>query len=1797
MRNLLFIFALVLSAGLFAQEGVIHFTGAVKDLDGNKKLAGVKVTATSGGAVVKSVSTSGGGSFDFTLAIGKSYKVEFEKSGYVSKYILIDTKNVNPDDLIQGQSGFQFEITIFQTVEGVDFSFLKSNPVADYSWDEQQGYMLFDEKQMRTVKDKIQDKIEEMNALKAQEEMKVKNFNKLVAEGDKSFSKEDYEMALQKYQEAKALIPDDPTILIKVKEAEQKLNEKKQKEQLAKVEEEYQAAIKAGESAFSGKNYQEALNQYSKAAQLKPNEQLPTNKIIEIEEILKKLKADQDAKEKLEKEYQNLITAGDNLFNAKDYENAKSKFQEALKLKAGEKYPADKISAIDALLKDQAANAEKEAKYKQLMDEAEGLFGAKNYADARSKFQEASNIKPAESLPKSKIAEIDEILNKLKEEQALEEKYKKLVADGDNLFGQQNYDEAKKKFQEALVVKSEEKYPKDKIAEIDKKLEELKNQKAQQEQYDNFISGADQLFEAKKYQEAKDKYNLALGIKQNAAYPIAQIKKCDDELKKIEDAAAFDKKYEQVLADAENLFNQKKYEESKKKYQEALSLKPTEKRPEAQIAIIDKLLKEIEDQKAIEESYKKAISEADELLSSKDYNNAKAKYLEAQKIKPGEAYPGQKIQEIDLILLKEAENNKLEGQYQALVKEADAFFDQEKWNEAKSKYMDALKIKKDEKYPQQRIDLIAQKIIQAEEAKQREEQYNKLIKIGDDMFVAGSFEDAKKKYEEALKIRPNEVHPTNRIKEINDKLASKLQAAEKEELYKKLVADADKLFSEKKYNEAKSKYNEALSVKANEPYPTDKIQEINNLLKDLQADQANLEAYKKVISDADKLYSDQKYSDAINKYKEALSIRQNENYPQDQIKKITELMKSEEAAKNDEQYNKILKVADKYFGEKNYDKAIELYNRALTFKPQEEYPRQKLKEIEDLKVKNAEEQAKLAELDKKYKELVAEGDQGFTSNNLDFAKSKYQAALDLKPNESYPKQKIDEINNIQNAQSNQAELDKKYKDLLIAADAQFASAKYKEAISIYEEAQKVKPNEAYPPEQIALAKKRIAEASNDNVDAQYLAFIKTADEDFNGRNWEAALNNYQSALEIKPNELHPTNRVKELMQILEELANADAEKAARDKKYNDALKRADEFFNSNKFKEARTEYQRAVSIKNEAYPNNQILVCDRKIKELNNAIDDEQIQKILDVADKKLTAEDYNKALELYKRVVGFRPGHEYAQSKIAQINEILARLNAGNVVLTDWGNKVDIEDDNLELLIANSQANAKWQADTSVSNQKHKQNMLDLNRTENQVDANQNTLVEIKKVEADLKKAEENADDQRLVTTNEVVQFRSDINDKNTKDGFNDENVAQRENRKIENFQDARIKEFEKSDDERLNNELNVVAYNVELDRYQNEGDKLNYDGAINTRNQVGNFVTDVDAWKQEADLNREDNSKRVDTYNYDLELDRNDRQADQIALNYDQKNEINSVELEIENNFKNADVPRQDNSKKVVTYTNGLNEKQKADNDNQYNDIDKTKNDINEYRINTEKWQEKADEQRENNELEVIAYNQNLEVEQRTHDDGFYDAITNTKDDIRDIETLIKENQKDDDKPRENNSQVVNTYVSDLDNKNFQDREKEKDRAEKTKIDVNVLIDTKNRKDEDGANIAVKSADDVQDYTDDLAKRKSQNGENEKDKIEDANNQIDKIKNGEIQDFSGGGANNLADRYPQGVTEEKFEKKNASGVLIGYVTRRIVVQGDRGDVYEKIQTKFGTTYLKNNNPCTEFQYTNESAAEKLTK
>ena len=80
------------------------------------------------------------------------------------------------------------------------------------------------------------------------------------------------------------------------------------------------------------------------------------------------------------------------------------------------------------------------------------------------------------------------------------------------------------------------------------------------------------------------------------------------------------------------------------------------------------------------------------------------------------------------------------------------------------------------------------------------------------------------------------------------------------------------------------------------------------------------------------------------------------------------------------------------------------------------------------------------------------------------AEELYKVALQIKPSEKAPKDKIAEIEALLKSRK---ELDEKYNSLITSGDLAMTGEKYDEAISAFEEASALKPNEAYPKKQIA----------------------------------------------------------------------------------------------------------------------------------------------------------------------------------------------------------------------------------------------------------------------------------------------------------------------------------------------------------------------------------------------------------------------------------------------------------------------------------------------------------------------------------------------------------------------------------------------------------------------------------------------------------------------------------------------------------------------------------------------------------
>lgn len=157
---------------------------------------------------------------------------------------------------------------------------------------------------------------------------------------------------------------------------------------------------------MTAKNWQQAKTQYTEAQKLKPEERLPKDKLADIEKQL--------ALEANREEYDRIVADADAKFANKDYAVCVKKYQEASKLLPAEKPPRSQIikaqNCLDALMADEANRQKLEQRYKDLLQLGERNVKDKKYEVALSNYGEASALKPEEALPKDKIDEIKKLL-------------------------------------------------------------------------------------------------------------------------------------------------------------------------------------------------------------------------------------------------------------------------------------------------------------------------------------------------------------------------------------------------------------------------------------------------------------------------------------------------------------------------------------------------------------------------------------------------------------------------------------------------------------------------------------------------------------------------------------------------------------------------------------------------------------------------------------------------------------------------------------------------------------------------------------------------------------------------------------------------------------------------------------------------------------------------------------------------------------------------------------------------------------------------------------------------------------------------------------------------------------------------------------------------------------------------------------------------------------------------------------------------------------------------------------------
>lgn len=332
-------------------------------------------------------------------------------------------------------------------------------------------------------------------------------------------------------------------------------------------------------------------------------------------------------------------------------------------------------------------------------------------------------------------------------------------------------------------------------------------------------------------------------------------------------------------------------------------------------------------------------------------------------------------------------------------------------------------------------------------------------------------------------------------------------------------------------------------------------------------------------------------------------------------------------AQQPQTYEQTIKSANERFNEKDYLSAKTYYELALRLKPDDPVATRRLAETISLIQKQMEEQ-------QKFYGHMDEGDKLLSEGKEEAALAAYRKALQVFPGDRYVIGQVEKITRKQEeAKQKQSDF-----DLAMQRGTQFAAAgRYEEAILQFGQASAIFPENTEAKAGLVQAEQALVQLREKEANFQRL--LADARNQMTRRNFKEAKTNASEALSLMPQNSEAMALVAEAERMLE-LSN----------RYEAALAIADQAYEAKQLAEARNRYAEAQKIwPEQSLPADMI----RRIDEILNS--DAYRNEVLLTALLKEAAEAYEKqqlklALEKYNKVLEINADHPLAVERSTEI-------------------------------------------------------------------------------------------------------------------------------------------------------------------------------------------------------------------------------------------------------------------------------------------------------------------------------------------------------------------------------------------------------------------------------------------------------------------------------------------------------------------------------------------------------------------
>lgn len=535
--------------------------------------------------------------------------------------------------------------------------------------------------------------------------------------------------------------------------------------------------------------------------------------------------------------------------------------------------------------------------------------------------------------------------------QVQEPTYQSLISSGDKEFANKEYLKAKTCYQEALRMKPNDATAKNKL---DKTLNIIREESKKEEEFFEHLDLADAYYNNSELQNALAEYDKALKVMPNDKYSLS---------KKNEITELFQREKEKLdsfnnmVAIGDNLLADEKFAEAVMQYESALKLFPDD----------NSVQKKLTEAQGKNEAFNVKMSEFERFKKEGHDFELRKKYVEAidSYQKALQIFP--QDTEVPAIITSIQAKKDVADRYDAKIREADALYESQSYQEARSTYQAALTDIPNDSYAQEMITRIDE-IINREELERIQKEKEKLdndfaelINKGENAESSQDYELAISFYVQALELKPNSLEATSKKENAENQILRLQQLAEERERQAAIEAENQRLaniqnlinvgnqqITDNKYAEAELTFNEVLKIDSNNATAIAQLEAIARIYEDQRQKEEN---YQFAMSEGAAALTNQDYKEALKQFNIALANKPNDEAAAQQIASAQQMEKLHlESLQNE--YNILITKADAQFNTKNYDKATEFYTQAMSLNLGNTYPSDKIKEIGELLAAN-----------------------------------------------------------------------------------------------------------------------------------------------------------------------------------------------------------------------------------------------------------------------------------------------------------------------------------------------------------------------------------------------------------------------------------------------------------------------------------------------------------------------------------------------------------------------------------------------------------------------------------------------------------------------------------------------------------------------------------------------------------------------------------------------------------------------------------------------------------------------------